>query len=292
MVKPNTTETDASLSPEGEVLLPDHCIISATGEAGVKLLQGQCTGDFNQLASGKSVLAAHCTPKGRMLSSFVAARISDDVIGLRVHKSIAEQAVAALAKYAVFFKVKLAVNDMAITCQQVANGEADAGTFAKSDAGISLYHSQGLIETWHTGAPSMAVANANFWEYQQITRGLAEVTAATYEQHLPQAFNYDLVDGINFKKGCYTGQEIIARVHYKGQSKQRLHCLVSNEPATIDQTVVDSNGKARGDVVRVANWQGQFWLLATTNAYDGDETLMLENSQQPLTREALPYAIP
>lgn len=292
MVTPNTTETNAPLSPEGEALLPDHCIISATGEGSVKLLQGQCTGDFNQLASGKSVLAAHCTPKGRMLSSFVAARIGEDVIGLRVHKSIAEQAVAALAKYAVFFKVKLTITDIAITCQQVANGEADTGTFAESDAGINLYHSQGLIETWHTGAPSTAVTNANFWEYQQITRGLAEVTAATYEQHLPQAFNFDLVDGINFKKGCYTGQEIIARVHYKGQSKQRLHCLVSMGAATIGQTVVDSNGKARGEVVRVAEWQGQFWLLATTNAYASDETLLLENSQHPLTREALPYAIP
>lgn len=291
MVSPETLDSDSSPIMVGDIHLTNHCIITVTGEAGLKLLQGQCTGDFNLLASGKSILAAHCSPKGRMLSSFVAARMSDEVIGLRVHKSIAEQAVAALAKYAVLFRVKLAIAEMAITCQQSSNS-TEAGTFAVSEQGITLYHEQDIIETWHFDTPQSVNADANCWEYLQIKQGLAEVTAATYEQYLPQAFNFDLVDGINFKKGCYTGQEIIARVHYRGQSKQRLHCLVSKEPATIGQPVVDSDGKSRGEVVRVAAWQDQYWLLATTNAYASDETLLLENGQQPLTREALPYAIP
>lgn len=273
------------------IALPDHCIVTAQGKDAIKLLQGQCTGDFNRLPNGEAVLAAHCSPKGRMLSSFVAAIISDDLIGLRLHKSIAEQAVAALNKYAVFFKVKLAITAMPITCE-LADSDQTAGVFNQTSTGVQLQHTGGLIETWHQQTPQATHADANFWEYQQIRRGLAEVTAATFEQYLPQAFNFDLVDGINFKKGCYTGQEIIARVHYRGQSKQRLHCLQSTVPASIGQSLLDSNGKACGEVVRSASWQGQHWLLATSSAHSGDEPLFLEASQAALTREALPYAIP
>lgn len=302
---------------QGLIPLSDYRIVTVSGPDAFTFLQGQCTCDFNALAQGQWVRGAHCNPKGRMISSFVAAQIAPEVIGLRVHHSIAQQAHSALSKYLVFSKAKCVLSHyLAIGFEQksaqalglafkpnTATATSLGLLLAYDNTGELWIDEQGaasLLSTTYTQLASGPLEDPMLWQQLMVEQGIAEVTAQTTEQYLPQAFNYDAIGAVSFKKGCYTGQEIIARLHYKGQSKQRLHKLLSPVPAELGQPIVNSANKVVGQVINAVEDQ----VLACTSAYHGDEPLFLadNNSEantrpssthtQPLSPMALPYTLP
>ena len=316
---------------EGLIPLTEHIIITITGPDAIKFLQGQCTCDVSQLAQGRWQLGAHCTVKGRMLSSFTMALLAEDCVGLRVHHSIAESAALALKKYIVFSKAKceislaLALGIEGTPPASISHNTPEAGAFSLSETGTLLCHDDTLYELWVSAhSPSgidaikaslagATVYTSNRWQQLMIERGLAEVQHLTVDTHLPQAFNFDLVGGVNFKKGCYTGQEIIARLHYKGQSKQRLHAVSlsgpANEPIAVGQRIINAEGKAVGEVLAVASDEVGAKLLICTKLFSADAPALFvatttpdqESDNSPVNRPAhthalqplaLPYAIP
>ena len=306
----------------------DYRIITVSGPDASTLLQGQLTCDINILEQGQWVIGSHCNAQGRMISNFIAAKLNEDTIGLRVHISIADSALAALQKYAIFSKVTLTLSDLIalafkesnISDQKPFKGEVIHQHYTQELGATRLCYVWGTQaesveqETWQelwVAPDSDVLSHFHFaendqsedlssWHTSKVNMGMADVQAATQEKHLPQAFNLDILEGISFKKGCYTGQEVIARVHYKGRSKQRVHLATigldsaGSNDIDVGQAIFDSNGKNIGMIIDKAYGSSPSCcqLLLCTSLFDSSNDLFLNNQGlQPLQRKPLPYNI-
>lgn len=311
----NTTATATPNSAESwqcAIPLLDHVLIEVKGPDAEKFLQGQCTCDFKSIANGKFSLGAHCNVKGRMVSSFTAAKLGSEHFGLRTHKSNAENALATLKKYAVFSKVTLEISS-SLAPVAVFNAQANEIPFfdATAEAGFStalgqgarLPHTNNMQELWLTHEhiqqllEQLPVAAPHNWLAYNIAQGIAEVTADSTEQFIPQEINLQLLGGVSFNKGCYTGQEIVARMHYKATLKKHMYraqlAATTSAPATGSQ-LVNEEGKNVGQVVQsVTTATGAEILALALDTVAHSENVHCEtNPQQKLQWLALPYAIP
>jgi folate-binding protein YgfZ len=152
---------------------------------------------------------------------------------------------------------------------------------------------------WDRLAGPLTPVGAPCWEWLEIANGLPWITAATQDQFVPQMANLELIGGVNFRKGCYPGQEIVARMQYLGQPKRRLflaHVDAEASPAPGESLVADdAGGQSAGTVVNAAPApHGGFDLLAVVQtASAGTATVRLGSPAGPALRfRPLPYAVP
>ncbi|WP_075879306.1 YgfZ/GcvT domain-containing protein [Vreelandella massiliensis] len=291
--------------------------VDVKGEDAEKFLQGQ-TSAHVALANGDfAPLTCFCTPKGRMLANAQLLRLKDDHFRLVLSNSLVEPLIGHLKKFAAFYRAELSAPSAitlfgaapqdahtladalnlslpAIAWQQQSDEQgntalcypAPAGDeegfrwlFILSDAESERFHPQ---------------AKAHHWQLADIHRGLAWIEADQQEQYLPQMLNWEALGGISFKKGCYTGQEVVARAHFRGQVKKRLaRCIVEGSPV-IEHGASISNAaeKTVGEVVTSAphdNGQTELLAVINTKALEEENTLTLEG--HPLTLGELPYTI-
>lgn len=216
-----------------QAALPDLAVLRIEGADAGDFLHGQLTQDVKTLAPGQARLAAYCTAKGRMLATLVFWRTGSEAepaYEALVGADVAEALVKRLRMYVLRAKVTLAP-----LAQPVAGVWADgpvAGLPAPwqvlaTDDGRTWIGAPAAPEAparwWCVGAPPEGVAagEALAWHAQQIQAGLPWVVAATQELLTPQMANLDLIGGLDFTKGCYPGQEVVARAHYRGKQKRR-----------------------------------------------------------------------
>lgn len=233
----------ANLTQDKYYPLPDYNFIEISGPDALKFIQSQVTCDMRRLEQQEWLLGAQCNPKGRMVLTFVAFQKQANIY-LRVHRSL-EQAFDGLKKYAVFTKVQFSLIDMpacALVGENMLNkitaalnlaeplvaGKfqtlGDAVLVARASDWLELYGSSESLMHWIEQASlNDTLIKAENFDEELIRRGVAEVRAATVEEFIPQMFNLDQVDAISFKKGCYTGQEIVARMQYLGKLKKHLY---------------------------------------------------------------------
>ncbi|TVZ38492.1 hypothetical protein P886_2862 [Alteromonadaceae bacterium 2753L.S.0a.02] len=289
--------------------LSDYRLVLISGPEAEKFLQGQCTCDFRRLAQGDWLRGAHCNAKGRMHSSFIAAKLGDETIALRMHASVVDSAMTAMKKYIVFSKAEASVAEALLI--GVAAGEApDLPNLPEpgkctSDGGTHVLRLNDYSsELWIMDETSAAIighlpgtwASSSCWHEWMIRQGIAEVTQASYEQLLPQELNYQLIDGVSFDKGCYTGQEIVARMHYLGKLKKHLYLAETqlNDGANCEfGTEVEVQGKAVGKVIDAhIQEDGSSTMLVLANDSALEETVTIRHPSQPILRwQPLPYAI-
>lgn len=235
--------------------------ISAEGPDSQKFLQGQLTCDLVTLPDNHSILGAHCNPKGRMISAFSALKLSHSEIILRLPRDLAPIARDALAKYAVFFKTEqrdigeqfrwlglqgrnaparaaelLGLDDLTEGELRIFDcGGERAIAQAVSDQQVALLvPAAESANLWRRLAAEADPAGYCHWLQLQITAGIPQLHAETSEMFIPQMANLHLLDGVSFKKGCYTGQEVVARMQYRGAAKRRLYrarCTSGEIPA-------------------------------------------------------------
>jgi tRNA-modifying protein YgfZ len=249
----------------------EDVIVELKGEDCTKLLQGQITADVDSLNSGDFTLAALCTNKGRVVSSFTLYR-SEDSYYCRLPKSNADQLVDTLKKYAVFYKVDIAVQqDLGVLVLfDMGEPEHFPATAAK------LVHGDQLVEYWLQQSDWAAALKAlagskrapeSRWLLAKIQMGWPDIRANTSEVFLPHALSLDLAEAISFTKGCYTGQEIVARTHYRGKSKKRLqHFELEGAAPESGAELQSDNGVNLGNVVISANaGGGKSELLASAS---------------------------
>ncbi len=275
----------------------DHCsLLQLEGGDSARFLQGQLTCDVESLTLERASLAAHCTPKGRMVTTFELARRGDDGFWLRLRADLAELTGRQFGKYLPLYrKAKLSALD-----GHVAFGLAGAGAAAllRTHFGtcpdsrqaarivgeaqlIQLDEAGARFECWlpveaATGlwqaalAARLVAASGDCWRWLQIRAGVAELCAATSELFIPQMVNYPELGAVSFSKGCYTGQEIVARAHYRGQVKRHLICARCDAPApAAGSELQDANGRGAGQVVdAVALTDGFCELLAVVGDTD------------------------
>lgn len=253
--------------------LSDYCFLRVQGPDAHKFLQGQITADLRAVDDGVAPLAAHCTHQGRAVSSFRIARCAEDGYALRVHADLAERALAQLKKYIVFSKAK-ATLDEHLTGVALAGPDAAVWLAAKGfdvlpdtlntvtqNNGTVCIHTPGAFELWLPANEACALltqarvenrlATATAWTLHLIEQGLAEVRAETSELFIPQFLNFQHLGGISFSKGCYTGQEIIARMKYRGKVKRHTYRAQTESGVAIPGTAVFAEGNTQtvGEVV-------------------------------------------
>ena len=221
--------------------LPAWGLIHASGADAATFLHGQLTNDVLHLAAGGAQWNGYCTAKGRMLASFLVWRDDSGGFFLATDKALAPALTKRLRMFVL--RAKAAIDDVSagFVCFGQAHAVTDAHAAATSmsvalgDAGwhLSLPPIDGLGRTLayvpneavsgFSGRQSVTPGQASDWTRLMIHAGEAWVTPATQEAFVPQMINFDAIGGINFKKGCYPGQEIVARAHYRGAVKRRMY---------------------------------------------------------------------
>ncbi|MFP5440698.1 MAG: YgfZ/GcvT domain-containing protein [Gammaproteobacteria bacterium] len=224
-------------------LAPQFGVLAIDGPDAATFLQGQATCDARLVSPSRGALGALCNLQGRMIASFFVVAAPD---GLRLvmPRDRVAPVLQHLKKYAVFSKVMLrdAGDERLLTGLFGAGAEAAAADLAgnvpaathdavTTDA-LTLLRLRGKHRLLAISAAPLAIAGAvagdlAHWTQSAIAAGELLVDGANADKFLPQGLNYDVIDGVSFKKGCYTGQEVVARMHFKGKMKERLYSAVA-----------------------------------------------------------------
>ena len=297
-------------------LLNHEALLAVRGPDASKFLQGQLTCNLNYLDENTSSLGARCTPKGRMTSSFRILQDGDGYL-LAMAADLLETQLTDLKKYAVFSKSALADETIAWVRFGLINGDAAlqalglelpqaAGSLVRANGLLALRASTDRAELWAPAAQretlhsqlaaQLQEAPLNDWLLGQVRAGIGQVFGATRELFIPQMINLQAVGGVSFKKGCYTGQEIVARMQYLGKLKRRLYrlSLAADElPAPGCELFSPVHGSSVGEVVLAARaTQGIELLAVLQEDAKNDGRLSLGSSEGPsLILLDLPYEL-
>lgn len=292
-------------------------LLLVKGPEASKFLQGQVTCDLRELNAPVTRIGAQCNPKGRILISFRALQIDTDTIALRIPASMMEKAKSSLGKYIVFSKAKLhddseyglfgIYGDDAKRAAKTIFNKLPAGNdgWIEKDGNILIQLAQDRFECWIKPADAIAFeqqlvdhtigGDINDWELLNIRAGIADIYPETVELFTPQEINYQLINGVNFRKGCYTGQEIVARLHYRGKLKRhmyRFEITASLLPTLGTPLVNATTGHISGHIVATAfSADNRIEILASLLDEQLDQ-VTLEASTEFLKQLPLPYAIP
>ncbi len=294
-------------------------LLEVSGADAVTFLQGQVTNDVKLLNGTQAHYTGYCTPKGRLLGIFLAFAHQDHV-HLQMPKPIAEAIAKRLRMYVM--RSKVIISDMSahiinfglngpeaaqILSEQFSelpNAPYAVATHAQAtllrlptiegqqrfEIFTSLDHAKTL---WNTLKVKTKLVGKPCWDWLEVQSGIPEIVPATQEQFVPQMVNLDLLHAINFKKGCYTGQEIVARTHYLGSVKRRtfLMALTSVSPPQAGDKLVDEHQNEVGQIVRVApHNDNAFDVLAELRIEAQQSGSVFWNSQK-LTTKVMPYSL-
>jgi len=291
-------------------------ILAVRGPDAGKFLQGQVTCNLNYLSASHSSLGARCTPKGRMQSSFRIVAVEGGYLLAMASELLAAQ-LADLQKYAVFSKSKLSDESAAWVRFGLSGADTvleqlglalpdDAGSLVQADERLALRLSDGRAELWAPAAQAEALqqqlgqhlplAPLDTWLLAQIRAGIGQVMGPTRELFIPQMINLQALDGVSFKKGCYTGQEIVARMQYLGKLKRRLYRLslaCDQPPAPATELFSPVHGSSVGEVVLAARAEQGCELLAVLqqDAVEDGRIHLAASDGPTLNLLGLPYTL-
>lgn len=271
--------------------LANRGILSVTGPDSRKLLQGQCTADVQTMQNATWTLGGLCTPKGRLYANFRLVCLDDEHFWLIMPRANVAGTLERLGKYAAFFKCELA--DISLQWHGIALTGIDASArpgAMQADSGATVVLELGggqqllwlnpLAEQSYEERLQALEADAqwrpeNHWDQQEIAAGLVWVTPETQEAFLPQSIAWDQLGGVSFSKGCYTGQEVVARLHYKGSAKKGLRRVEGSgaTPAALSR-LLNNSGKAVGELATSVE--------ADDNSWTGLAVLSLQAEQATL----------
>jgi folate-binding protein YgfZ len=228
--------------------LTDLGLIESSGEEAGHFLHNQLTNDVEHLASTEARLAGYCSPKGRLLATFLIWKSSDKLM-LQLPCEIQQSVQNRLRMFVLRAKAKLTdvTADYALLglagpaataalerwfpnlpAEPYAKAESDAGTLIRvADAsGAARYQwimgTELAQQVWPILIKTLQPVGAAAWRLANIRAAIPQITLATQERFVPQMLNYEVVGGLSFKKGCYPGQEIVARSQYLGKPKRRM----------------------------------------------------------------------
>lgn len=279
-------------------------LISVSGEDASSFLNAQLTSDVGAVSPGRAQYSGYCTPKGRLLATLLVFADSDSY-WLMLPGELAEPVTARLQKYVLRAKAKLEVASAAFSVFGVAGARAAMAVAdaldgpnsvsaqqqafdVRHDDGTSLISLPGgrylaicgiddAATTWQKLIGYAQPAGSRWWELQTIRSGIATVTAATQEMFTPQMVALDVCGGVSFEKGCYPGQEIVARTRYLGDVKRRLYHGHSNHSVAAGSAIIgDVDDKTLGTVTNAAQAAGNAWeflAVLQRDALEAEPTL-------------------
>lgn len=325
----------AAVQPDGVLRLPRSAVIVAEGEEAASFLHGQLSNDVARLSSGEARLAAYCSAKGRMLASFVVCRPAPDTLWLVLESALLPATLKRLSMFVLRAKARLRDGAAELTVlglagPTAARALADAGlgevvaadqparTWASAavDAGqarllrLPSARSAPLAadcpralwigpadraQAWLAAHPALA---PQAWDWLEVASGVVPVQAATVEAFVPQMLNYERVGGVDFRKGCYPGQEVVARSQYRGTLKRRGQRVDADVPMAVGAEVyaADDPGQPAGVVAAAApRPDGAGWsalIEVKLAALDGPGLHLGAADGPALRPQPLPYPLP
>jgi len=300
--------------------LTHEALLHIAGPDSLTFLQGQTTCDTRELEGGRAVPGAYCTPQGRVVCDFLLCQLGQDHYALRMRRDIRSGAGATFGKYIIFSKAELdserndwqvlacwgpdaalALGDIFGGTPQQRYGSLNGDDFilVQMDEGGQQFEcylrDEQAPELIARMAEVMPLSSENSWQALQITSGIGRIEAATAEEFVPQMLNYDLTGHISFTKGCYTGQEVVARLHYRGKSKRRMYLaeLPAASAAAAGSAVYTSGTQQSvGNIVNTASAEGRTVALVVATASGVKNGLYLAGQQDTnLVIGELPYAL-
>lgn len=251
IIQPMMSHAPESLL-DGVAALPYLGIIRVEGEDATRFLQGQLTQDFALLGDDEARLAAYCSPKGRMLASFIGFRRGPMEILLICEADILAATLKRLGMFVLRAKVRLsdATADFTLlglagsTINYIANNDHSTLEKAEFCSGtlIRLPAAPGQARAlWlapkGTPWPEGRALDTDLWRWGEVRSGVAWISAPIVDAFVPQMLNYESVGGVNFKKGCYPGQEVVARSQFRGTLKRRGYIVQATAPMRAGQAV-------------------------------------------------------
>ena len=233
-------------------------VMRIDGDDATAFLQGQLSSDIAALAPGKAQWSSYNSPKGRMLASLRVWRDPDGAFGALVAADLAASIVKRLSMFVLRANVRVAARTSASTqavggpaagaaiearlrCAALPDGAVAAADRRATVVGLDDRRFVVVADAPDDDAVAHDLARAAtpspdaIWRWLAVEAGVPTITAATSDQFVPQMLNWDAIGGVNFQKGCYPGQEIVARMRYLGRLKERLyafHLDTDPEPET------------------------------------------------------------
>ena len=273
MTTSSTASTDHFAAQlQGVAALPHLGVIQAQGDDAANFLHNQLSNDVLLLPVGQSRLAAFCSAKGRMQASFVVIKTAPDTVLLVLSLDLLAQTLKRLSMFVLRAKVKMTdatgqwqLRGLLGDTARAVLAEASPWQTVNSDGAhaVALYpavlgDTQVHRALW-LGAPSQALpagaeVSTEMWSWSEVMSGVTLVTQPLFEAFVPQMLNYESVGGVNFKKGCYPGQEVVARSQYRGTLKRRAYRVACEQPLGVGQEIFHSSDaeQACGTVVVAA----------------------------------------
>ncbi len=295
---------------EGVTRLKHLGVIRVQGEDAAKFLHGQLTQDFALLGQSEARLAAFCNAKGRMQASFIGFKVSADDVVLICSRDLLPQTLKRLSMFVLRAKAKLtdATADFAlygVSGHAVASTGLGSKWWSKSEKDhvhcVRLPDAAGLprvlaLAPVSAPAPEGAALAEPLWQWLEVLSGVATLTQPLFEAFVPQMLNYESVGGVNFKKGCYPGQEVVARSQFRGTLKRRAYLAHADSEPAVGQDVFHASDAEQpcGTVAQVAaNPAGGFDAIVSMqiSAADGQALTLGAPDGARLTLLPLPYEL-
>ncbi len=258
---------------DGIALVPHLGVIRVEGEDAASFLHGQLTQDFAHLGTSEARLAAFCSAKGRMLASFIGIKRGDGEILLLCSRDLLAVSLKRLSMFVMRAKARLSDASDAFSLRGVAGsalaqlaGVAGAA-WTRVDIGaasvVFLYPADGVARAlWiaPSGEPAPGAPNLSMqdWLHGEVRSGVAMIGAPLIDAFVPQMVNYESVGGVNFKKGCYPGQEVVARSQFRSALKRRAFLAHCSAPMAAGAEIFQADDSAQpcATVVQAASSSG------------------------------------
>ncbi|WP_088332344.1 tRNA-modifying protein YgfZ [Lacimicrobium sp. SS2-24] len=318
MTANNLPNTAADAPDEFLVPLTDRAVLQLSGADTHKYLQGQLTQDMNLLTDEHAVLGCHCEFKGKTWDIYTVAQTDSDFL-LIGHEGAIEKSLEQLQKYAVFSQVEISrskvyrllggrgqflENWIDNHFSRVPENHLDS---AHSDAGLVIRydypHVRYMLILTKEAADNLINIAPNFtvtslWKLMDIRAGIPSLNAETSGEYVPQMLNMQALNGISFSKGCYMGQEVVARTKFLGKNKRATFILKADSNATMApgsllEKQVGEHWRRGGTVLSVVTLAKETWLLAVlSNDTQADEVLRSKDAPEILFKvQPLPYTL-
>lgn len=315
----STLERSAAASGTIVADLSQLGVIAFRGEETATFLQGQLTNDVRALHTDAAQWNGYCSPKGRLLGNFLMWRQGEDYC-LQLSGDILASVQKRLSMFIMRAKVQardasdetvrlVVAGQQAVSAVTAAMGSVPEAAMRSSaveagqvirvgdDKFVLSIQSERAADVWATLRESATPVGAPVWDWLRLNAGIPMIVAATQELFVPQMVNLEVIGGVNFQKGCYPGQEIVARSQYLGKLKRRMFLAHVNVEAAPGDSLysADFEGQVTGTVVNAAPAPtGGFDVLAVVQVESANtQTLHLKAiGGAALSLKPLPYAMP
>lgn len=298
-------------------LLPQLAVLGVEGTDAAKFLQGQLSCDLGAVTMTSGRRGAHCTPKGRAVASFLLTQKSPQGYACLLPCSALGMLQQSLAKYIVFSKAELQDSSESWAIFGLSGASARDLILQQGDGNVPLgplcqvsFNGGFCLQLegpqlrylvclprseakgfWQSASQTLAVADSAAWELLDIRRGIGNIVADTSEMFIPQMLNFDKLNAISFSKGCYTGQEVVARAHYRGAVKRRMRYFRgAAEVLPAPGSALGSEGSSGTIVSAVSSGSGNIeGLLVLAEDQPDEQVLLLDNHNISVITTRLEY---